>query len=142
MGAEVINMADRRKPVIIEKPSVEQLAHECCDEIAGNWERFARNNRLNDYFVQSVPLWTTTGVDYLSDLNALSVIESKINLGVLISAPGVSNPNQIGWLAIFKMNDVNVGTPPMFSEAYARCFNILLFLKLGRELTQAGIPVN
>jgi len=137
--ADVINLADRRKAA---PPTIQELAKTCTEEIQGNWERFARNNRLNDYFVQSCPTWTQPNVDYLSDLNALSVIEGKINLNVLVTAPGVSAPDQVGWLALFKINGLSVGTPPMFSEAYARCFNILLFLKLGREMTLAGIPIN
>lgn len=134
--ADVIQFSDhRRQP---EGPTVEQLALRCSEEIAQNWERFARNNRLNDFFVQSVPSWSEEGVDYLSDLNALSNIEKKIGLWPTISAPA----QQVGWVAAFRLNGVEVVTPPMFSEAYSRSFNILLFLKLGREMTQAGIPIN
>jgi len=124
-----------------ELPTVAQLALDCSEEIDGNWEKFARNNRLNDYFVQSVPSWTQPTVDYLSDLNALSLIESKIGLNIGLFGPQTIDESQIGWLANFKINGIPVGTPFMMSEAYARCFNILLFLKLRREMTTLGIEI-
>ena len=136
--ADVIQFADHRRRAPEEKPTVDQLARQCSEEIAQNWERFARNNRLNDFFVQSVPAWTESSIDYISDLNALANIEKKINLWPCISA----SPRQVGWVAAFHLNNVVVVTPPMFTETYARCFNILLFLKLGREMTQAGISIN
>lgn len=137
--AEIISFADHRKP---EKPTFLQVAVRCQDEIATNWEKFAKGNQLNDFFVSSVPSWTKEGVNYLSDLNALSQIENKIKLLVQISAPGTLDKQQLGWVAAFTINDTKIETPFMFSEAYARCFNILLFLKLGRELTQNGISIN
>lgn len=130
--ADVIDMAAHRKA---NAPTFEQLVLKCTEEISENWERFARNNRLSDYFIQSTPAWTEDGVDYLSDLNAISLLEKKINLLPTIRV-------KTGWIAEFEVRDVAVQTPPMFTEQYARCFNILLFLKLGRELTQAGISIN
>ena len=139
--ADIITLADHRKKPE-EKLTIEQLASECVAAIAGDWERFARNNRLNDYFLQHTPQWTREKVDYLSDLSALSVIENKIGLGLYLVSPEASaSTSQLGWVAGFKLNGVRFETPPMAFEAYARCFNILLFLKLGRELTQNGIPI-
>ena len=139
MADNIINLADHRK--VPQGRTIEELAVECSEEISGNWERFARNNRLSDYFTQSTPSWSDPKGNYLSDLNALSVIESKINIVMALCSPGSNGASQIGWIASFKLNTVRVETPLMLSEAYARCFNILLFLKLGRELTQAGIPI-
>lgn len=138
--ANVINIADRRKAPS-EKPTIEELAEACVDEISTNWERFARSNRLNDYFMNSVPTWTVPGVDYLTDLNALSLIETKVGLSLELASPGSAGEAQLGWIAAFKLNGTRVMTPFMLSEAYARCFNILMFLKLGRELTQQGIHI-
>ena len=138
--ADIITLADRRKKPV-EKPTVEELALQCVETIADEWEVFARNNRLNDYFIQHAPQWAKDKVDYLSDITALSVIESKIKLGLFLASPEAAADTQLGWVAGFKLNGVRVQTPPMAFEAYARCFNILLFLKLGRELTQNGIPI-
>jgi len=135
--ADVIDFAARKKAAA---PSVETIIHNCIEEIEGNWERFARNNRLNDYFLQSTPAWAEEDIDYLSDLNAISRMEMKINLLPLIQV-------RTGWLAGFTLtwtvdgeaHEHGVQTPMMFTEPYARCFNILLCLKLRRELGQAGI---
>ena len=76
MNAKVINFLDFKKTAENRALSVEQIAERCSDEISWNWERFARNNRLNDYFVQNTP-WTDNTINYLSDLNALSLLENK-----------------------------------------------------------------
>jgi hypothetical protein len=138
--ADVINLSDRRKTPI-EHPTIEQIAASCSEEIAGNWEKFARNNRLNDYFMSSTPSWSLSNTNYLADLNALSTVESKVNIIISVCSPGHSGASQLGWVATFKINDVSICTPFMVCEAYARCFNILLFLKVGRELTQRGIAI-
>lgn len=135
--SNVIDLFERKK--LAEPPSVQSLALQCSEEIAENWERFARNNRLNDYFLSSVPVWALPQVNYLSDLNAISSVENKIHLNAIINAPDTSGGSHLGWIAAFEINGLRVETPVMMCEAYARCFNILLFLKLGRALTQHGI---
>lgn len=139
--ADIIDMFSRRK-ALPEIPSVEELAAKCVDEISENWERFAKNNRLNDYFLTSVPVWALPQVNYLSDLNAISSVENKINLSLFLNAPGTSANSKLGWVASSQINGVKVETPVMVCEAYARCFNILLFLKLGRELTNHGLTIS
>jgi hypothetical protein len=119
--------------------TLEDLAIHSTDEISENWERFAKNNRLNDYFLQAVPLWSLPQLNYLSDLNAISSVESKINLSPIINSPETSESSKLGWVAGFFIRGVRIETPVMMCEAYARCFNILLFLKLSRELTNHGI---
>lgn len=145
--ADVINLSDHRKEPS-KKPTVDELIEFCAGEISTNWERFARNNKLNDYFIESVP-WATSGLDYLTDLNALSRLEHKINLPLEVSSPGMTSEDQLGWLASFKIFDIQDGnqptynilvtTPFMASEAYARAYLILLFLKLRREFAQHEI---
>lgn len=135
--SNVIDMFGPKKPR--EIPSLEILVASCCEEISENWERFARNNRLNDYFLSNVPLWAMPQLNYLSDLNAISVVENKLGMGLLLNAPETSPSSKLGWVAGFEIKEVKVETPVMMCEAYARCFNILLFLKLSRELTNHGI---
>lgn len=138
--ADVIDLAERRKK-LPEKPTFQDIATFCLEEITSNWERFARNNRLNDYFVNSTPSWASPGVNYLTDLNSIALIENKINLPLELLSPGSTGAEQLGWIAAFRINENRVMTPFMMSEQYARCFNILLFLKLGRELVQNGISI-
>lgn len=125
----------------MEKPTLEQLAITCSEEIDENWQRFARNNQLNDYFVQQV-IHATPTVNYMQDINALSVIETKINLTLTLHAPEAIDTAQIGWIADFKIGRAHISTPVMLSEAYARCFNILLFLKLSREINNNKITLS
>lgn len=141
--ADIIDLASRRKPELKEvlKPTLKDLALQCVDEIQGNWEKFARNNRLNEFFIQSIPTWADAAKNYLEDLNALSGVEQKIGLDPQIIAPGFSPDNSLGWLASFRVNGQTVTTSWMVSEQYARCFNILLFLKLKRALVTNGISV-
>lgn len=133
MGDVIDLFSNRKAP-----PSLESLGLKCAEEISDNWERFARNNRLNDFFLSSVPGWASQ-VNYLADLNAISVIENKLGLSLLLNAPGTSASSKLGWVAAFETKGIRVETPVMMCEAYARCFNILLFLKLGREITNHGI---
>lgn len=130
--SNVVNLSDFRKPKfeIEEAKDLQQLCQECSDEIAEGWAKAAKINRLNEYFISSVPTWTEEHVDYLSDLNALSFIENKIKLPLILRSP---QDDTIGWAAGFKFqNEIIESAPIYFTEHYARCFNILLFLKLRR----------
>lgn len=135
--SNVIDMFGPKKPR--EVPSIEALAAQCSESIAESWERFAKNNRLNDFFLTSVPLWALPQLNYLHDLGAVSGVEAKLGLAVVVNAPGTSPSSRLGWVAAFELRGVRVETPVMMCEAYARCFNILLFLRLSRELTNHGI---
>jgi hypothetical protein len=138
--ADIIDISTRfRKPP--PKPTVTELAQFCADEILSHWEKFASNNRLNDYFTSSTPMYCKGGVNYLEDLNALSLVEQKVYLEPQVIAPGFNEKNALGWIAAFRLNGVIVATPFMVSEQYARCFLILLFLKLKREMKDAGLPL-
>lgn len=141
--ADVINIASRRKPAtpLPEKPTVAELAVRCAEEIQSNWEKMARNNRLNDFFISSTPPFSSPSVNYLEDLNALSLIELKIGLEPQVISPGFSGDNALGWIACHRINGESVVSPFMINEQYARCFNILMFLKLKRELVTNGITV-
>lgn len=134
--ADIINFADHAK----KKPTVEYLSQRAADEILANWEKFAANNRLNDFFLQSAPSWATQ-TNYLEDLTALSLLEQKIKLDPQICSPGFLPDNMLGWIASFRINGIIVTTPFMPTEQYARCFNVLLYLKIKRELVTNEIPV-
>lgn len=135
--SNVIDMFSKRELQVT--PTLEALVVKCIDDISENWQRFAKNNRLNDFFLSCIPHWAIPQINYLSDINAISVIETKLGLSVIVNAPGTSPSSKLGWVAGFQIKDANVETPVMMCEAYARCFNIILFLKLSRELTNHGI---
>jgi hypothetical protein len=136
--SNVIDLFGDRNKRSAPPVSVEDHARNCAEDISENWERFARNNRLNDYFLSCVPMWVNPQVNYLSDLTSVSSLETKIQLNVMVNAPGTCDSAALGWIASFNIQGVHVETPVMMCEAYARCFNILLFLKLSRTLQQAN----
>ena len=136
--ADIIDIASRRKPA---PPTVQELANACVEEIQSNWEKMARGNRLNEFFIQSTPSWSQPSVNYLEDLNSLSSVEMKIGLDPQVVAPGFSPDNALGWIGAFRLNGIVVATPFLVNEQYARCFLILLFLKLKRSLVTNGILV-
>lgn len=119
-----------------EKPTIEQLAHGARERTDFEWEKFARSNRLNDYFTSSLPSWANQTVNYLQDLNEVGMVETKVGLVLKLRAPWQS---VIGWRAGFVMKGGEFETPDMPFESYARCFNILFYLRLRRELTNHGL---
>jgi hypothetical protein len=138
--SNVISLDSRRKLAPV-KPTVREIIEFCVEDILDHWEKFASNNRLNDYFIASVPSWTNQSINYLEDLTAVSIIEQKIDLPVQVVAPGFGPDEDPfpGWIASFRLNGEIITTPFMVSEVYARCFNIMLYLKIRRELTSYGL---
>lgn len=133
--AQIINLSDFKNG---PKLSVEELIIECAEDVSTAWEYHARNNRLNKHFLESVPTWADYNVNYLQDLNSIAAIEVKIGLTLILSAPG-STSASLGWVAGFNFLGRKVETPYMVSEQHARCFNVLLFQKLGREQSRAQL---
>ena len=136
--ADVINMSDHRKKKPI--PSPQEVVLFCTDAVMQEWERFAKNNRLNEYFTSSIPSYAKHNINYLSDLDEIAVVEGRISLLPGIWAPGINGPSQFGWRACFRFGEVLVETPDMASEPYARCCNILIFLKVKREMVLLSKP--
>lgn len=134
--AKIFNFTDFRPG--IEKISLEDLVLECQDIIGESWAKHAQNNKLNQHFVESV-YCAEAGIDYLSNLSALSALEQKIDLPLILLAPGSTLASQLGWVAGFAFHGKKIETPTMVSEPYARCFNILLYLRLCREQSRANL---
>ena len=134
--SNVIDLASRRKK---EKPSAKQIIEESVEDLQQNWEKFARLNRLNDFFISSTPNWSNPDLNYLEDLDAISVVEQKINLILRMESPGFVPENRLGWTAAVRLDDLIITTPPMPTEQYARTFLILLYLKVKRELVRNGL---
>lgn len=143
----VIDFASRKKP-IPAKPTVDDIVVFCVDDILDHWDKAAKKNRLSEYFIESVYFLKSIDKDapekinYLESLTAISVIESKLGMGIRLANPEYGddeNDALPGWIAGFRLGDETVITPYMVSEAYARCFNILAYLKIQRELTAHGL---
>lgn len=140
--SNVIDLASRRavmRPQTV-RGDPDAIVATCIDEVMINWEKFARNNSLNDFFISSTPSWSMESFNYLSDLTTLASLEQHIPLDPQVAGPSFSG--SIGWTASFKLNDIIVTTPPMPSEGYARCLNVLLYLKIKREFVKNNLITN
>lgn len=130
----VVNLSDfRRRPPLVWDDVVARVVDDICIE----WERMARNNRLNEYFKSNAPSFMVDGVNYMSDLNGLSSLEYKINHSPTIHPPQSLGRDQIGWIVSFRVEDNQAHTIELASEPYARAFAIIMFLKLKRALLQS-----
>jgi hypothetical protein len=125
----------------VKKPlTPEEIEQDATDFLLRDWEKMARNNRLNDYFRSSLPnLIDQQGrVNYMSDLNEVAALELNIEHFPMVFFPGTLHRKQHGWVVKFQIGDFIIATPELASEAYSRCFAILLHIKLKKDLRDAG----
>jgi hypothetical protein len=133
MGPNVVNLAERRKSKPV-KPTVLELATFVCDDILDHWNKASSKNKLNEYFMVCTPPYSHAGINYLEDLTAIAEMERRIGLWVQIISPNFGEPGIPGWVAAFRVGSTTVATPFLTSETFVRCFNILLYLRLQRDL--------
>jgi hypothetical protein len=139
---EVVDFTARRLKEKPKQVTIEELHVRALEYLLADWEKMARNNRLNDYFRQSVPqVDSSTKTNYMSDLNEIAALELNIELFPVIYFPGTNDMKQLGWQVHFFLAKTRLATPELASEAYARCFAILLYLKVKRDAIGAGISV-
>jgi hypothetical protein len=136
--ADVFVLADHRKKA--PPPPPRDVAMFCVAAIMDEWERFAKSNKLSDFVNSQLGSHAKPFINYLTNLNELSVIEQQLSLCPGILAPGINGPGQIGWRASFRFGDEIIETPDMAFEAHARAANILIFQKLRREMVQQNRP--
>jgi hypothetical protein len=136
--AEIIDLESRRKKPPPPKPS--EIVSFCTDAVMTDWERFAKTNKLNEFVQQSLGIYSVPSTNYLSNRDKVAEVEDKIGLLPGIWAPGINGPAQLGWRACFRFGEILVETPDMTSELYARCCNLLIFLKLKREVVLMNKP--
>lgn len=137
---EVVDFTARRLKEQLKPVTMEILMAKAVEFLLGDWEKMARNNRLNDYFRQSVPqIDNLTKTNYMSDLNEIAVLELNLELFPMVFFPGTIERKQLGWIVQFFLGKERISTPELASEAYARCFAILLYLKLKRDAIEADL---
>jgi len=114
---------------------------EAAEYLLGEWEKMARHNRLNDYFKCALPLIidSASKVNYMSDLTEVSMLELKLDMFPMMFSPGTRDRKQLGWVVSFKLGAHTIDTPELASEAYARCFGLLLYLKCKRDALAEGL---
>jgi hypothetical protein len=89
---------------------------------------------LNDSIKFGLKDFSNEALGVVDNLNSLSFIETRLKLRPVIFAPGQNSITQSGWIAGFKSQRSLFTSPEMETEALARAFNIVLFLKLNIEL--------
>jgi hypothetical protein len=138
---EIVDFTARRLRIVKPPKTIIGLAGDAIVYLLADWEKMAKNNRLNDYFKSTVPnlRYTSEKTNFMADLNAISVLELSIDLFPIIFFPGTSTSKQLGWMVQFIIGNERIATPELASEAYARCFGILLYLKLKRDALTAGL---
>lgn len=140
---DLVNLSQYRENRGAPKPVVtwDTIRDEHVQNLFAEWEKLARHNRLNDYFKRQfsshVEYGTTT--NYMSDLNAISILELKLDMFPIIWFPGMLNKTQHGWIVEFRFGDEKVFTPELANEPYARCFALLLFIKVKGAALAAGL---
>lgn len=132
---EVISFQSRTKPV----PSWNEIVATCTDALLHEWEKMAQGNRLNDYFKAALPNLTSHEIisNYMSDLNGAAAIERKLNIWPVIYFPGTLDND--GWMVLTNIGTFSFQTPEFGTEAYARCFNILLFVRVKQAAISVGL---
>jgi hypothetical protein len=136
MTAQIYTFSkDRKKsgkPTTLVRVKTEaEIFQDTFEDVLTDWQRAAVRNKLNNYIDSKLPIFLKcpTGTDYTSDLNALSVIERKMDLKIALFWPGCTSANPIGWIAGFHRGATIYTTPSdMVSEAAARAINIVLYL--------------
>lgn len=131
--ANIISLDSRRKKPLSNRPSDQDLYLFWSEDIFAHWEKAAKLNRLNEFFISCTSLYTDPLKNYVDDLSAISKVEQNIGLSPQVLSPGYSEVSSTGWVCAFRLGYDIYATPPLPSEAFSRCFNILLFLKLKRE---------
>ena len=140
MMGNVIDFTARRLKEQPKPVTMEELMANAVDLLLIDWEKMARNNRLNDYFKKSVPqVDKDTKTNYMSDLNEIAALELNIELFPMVFFPGTVDRKQLGWIVQFFLGKTRISTPELASETYARCFAILMYLKMKRDAIEAGL---
>lgn len=138
---EVVDFTARRLKEQPKPATMETLMVKAIEFLLTDWEKMARNNRLNDYFRSSLPnlIDQTARVNFMSDLNEVAALELNLELFPMIFFPGTTDRKQLGWVVQFFLGKERISTPELASEAYARCFAILLYIKLKRDALEARL---
>ncbi len=143
--ASVIDFAAKRleKTGCARKPTpvdLDTIITDSIDYLLGDWEKYARKNRLNEFFSQFFPDHEEKrNTNYLNDLNAISILERKLGLQIIVYSPGTIDPIQVGWVVRFDVYGKQIATPDMSTECHARCFALLLYLKVKANASDLSV---
>lgn len=138
---EIVDFTARRLKIPVKVVTMAGLLDDATHLLLADWEKMAKINRLNDYFRNTVPnlRHISEKTNFMADLNEVAQLELNIELYPMIFFPGTTDRKQHGWVVQFFLGAEKISTPELASEAYARCFAILLYLKMKRDALAAGL---
>ena len=141
--ADIIDFTSKRKQKTKESPKVtfEEVVYDTIDDLLGDWERMARKNKLNEFFIAALPSFIDpqSKQNFMKDLNAIADLEKNLHLMLVIHAPGTIEPQQVGWVVQFTVRETIVSTPDMATEGYARCFAVLAYITIRYNAQAVGL---
>jgi hypothetical protein len=136
MTAEILQFKEAKikkdiRPVVTEE-LLNNIFNEVSSDTLSEWSLAAKNNKLNDYFTSKIPPLArgARGIDYINDLNALSIVEQKLQLVINVSVIHFSKQPQWSVSFVTTMFDISKAytIPLMHTEYLARALNILIYL--------------
>ncbi len=133
-----------QKAAVTRLKSNHELFMEAYEDVIGDWQRFATNNRLSEYVASKLPPSAVNPLitDYVNDLNVIAGVEQKLNMKVAVFYPECT-PGQHGWMATLHLGKEIFSTPAdMASEANARALLIVLSLHFKAVLKSLGRDIS
>jgi hypothetical protein len=130
----------KQPPDVFAKTNMD-IFKEVTDDVLGEWSRAAARDQLNEYIGSKIPAKARlkTDAEYIKNLNALSMIEQKLDMKVALFYPGCTAANPIGWMAAFhRGKEVFTTVPDMASEGHARSMNLVLSIAFLATLKSLG----
>lgn len=106
-----------------------------------DWTHYAGANRLNMYIASRLTALTKgpADSDYANDLNAISLVEQRLQLAYEVVAPGFGSNTSEGWVASFQRGSETFTVPTyMASEAAARALNVVLYVSFDIQMKSLG----
>ena len=127
----IVSNSDRENQNTSTPKTNREIFQTVSDTVLSDWQQAAVKNRLSDFIWHKLPpsAQGRLGTDYANDLNAIAIIEQKLDLKIALFSPGSTKNNPYGWLAAFQRDDEIFTTPAdIVSEANARALNVVLFV--------------
>jgi hypothetical protein len=125
---QVISLTEYRKkknkiPEITDYDKYIELVR----SLLGEWTDHKRFNRLNKFVGDEI---NEPSDNYITDLNLLNQIELGIGIRTMIFHPSSTDKEDTGFISGFRYKDQSYPTPALPTEAEARAFNVVLYMRM------------
>lgn len=109
--------------------------------ILEDWQRFTKLNKLQEWFIQCLPMYTKPNVNYLNNLSEIAAVEKLMGYTprMVLRGPDYSDAAEF-FKAKAKYGDYVITGPEMLTEEHARAIMLLIYNKVKREFTAANLP--